>query len=110
VAFLDRFFLVVRRVGVLERGLVDGVVVGVGSAGVLSAGVGSGVDGVDWVGVDGVVSIGCVSVGLGDWAVPPGILDGVRPVCGETGGIMLAIAAIGKKRTASAAIKLFRYM
>ncbi len=107
MAFLDRFFLVVRRVGVLELGLVDGVVVGVGSAGVLSAGVGSGVDGVDWVGVDGVVSTGCAdSVGLGDWAVPLGILAGVRVV----GGIMLAIAAIGKKRTAKAAIKLFRYM
>jgi hypothetical protein len=99
VAFLARFFLVVRRVGVLERGLVDGVVVGVGSAGVLSTGVGSG--------EDGVVSVGCaVSVGWGDWAVPLGILAGVRVV----GGIMLAIAAIGKKRTASAAIKLFRYM
>jgi hypothetical protein len=81
--------------------------VGVGSAGVLSVGVDSGVDGVDWVGVDGVVSIGCAdSVGLGDCAVLPGLVAGVR----VTGGIMLAIAVMGKKRTARAAIKLFRYM
>jgi hypothetical protein len=84
VDFFTRFFFVVRRVGVVERGLVDGVVVGVGSDGVLSAGVGSGADG---VGVDGVVSIGCAgSVGSGDWAV----LLGER--VGTLGGIMLALA------------------